>query len=111
MPNEKWEERISKRLHGTTGAKQAFPTKKIEVEFDLAAKAINAITSQSELMERTPVIRKSIRLRNPYTDVLNLSQVELMRRWDTAPEREKDVLRHVLFLSINGIAAAMQSTG
>lgn len=84
---------------------------KIEVEFDLAAKAINAITSQSELMERTPVIRKSIRLRNPYTDVLNLSQVELMRRWDTAPEREKDVLRHVLFLSINGIAAAMQSTG
>jgi phosphoenolpyruvate carboxylase len=84
---------------------------KIETEFALAAKAINAITSQSELMERTPVIRKSIRLRNPYTDVLNLSQVELMRRWDTAPEGEKDALRHVLFLSINGIAAAMQSTG
>jgi phosphoenolpyruvate carboxylase len=43
--------------------------------------------------------------------VLNLSQVELMRRWETAQDHEKDALRHVLFLSINGIAAAMQSTG
>jgi phosphoenolpyruvate carboxylase len=84
---------------------------KIVTEFDLASKSINAIVTQSELLERTPVIRKSIRLRNPYTDVLNLTQVELMRRWETSPEHEKDALRHVLFLSINGIAAAMQSTG
>lgn len=85
--------------------------KKILNEFDAASKAIQAITSQEELLQSTPVIRKSIRLRNPYTDVLNLSQVELMRRWETATDAEKDTLRHVLFLSINGIAAAMQSTG
>ncbi len=85
--------------------------KLIVQEFETASNIINAITSQSILLERNPVIRKSIRLRNPYTDVLNLSQVELMRRWDSATPEEKDHLRHVLFLSINGIAAAMQSTG
>ena len=58
------------------------------------------------------MIRKSIELRNPYTDVLNLVQVELLRRLHAAPaEDEREPLRHALFLSINGIAAAMQSTG
>jgi phosphoenolpyruvate carboxylase len=83
----------------------------IQAEFEIARDAIQSITKQTELLGTNPVIRKSIRLRNPYTDVLNLSQVELMRRWDHATESEKEQLRHVLFLSINGIAAAMQSTG
>jgi phosphoenolpyruvate carboxylase len=83
----------------------------IQAEFDIASDAVNRITKQSTLLEANPVIQKSIRLRNPYTDVLNLSQVELMRRWDLSSDSEKEQLRHVLFLSINGIAAAMQSTG
>ncbi|MBW3555131.1 MAG: phosphoenolpyruvate carboxylase, partial [Gemmatimonadetes bacterium] len=58
-----------------------------------------------------PVIRKSIALRNPYTDVLNLVQLELLRRFRSAGEGEREGLRELLFLSINGIAAAMQSTG
>jgi len=63
------------------------------------------------------VLQKSIRLRNPYTDVLNLLQVELINR-DRATGQEnghstahRESLRTALFLSINGIAAAMQSTG
>lgn len=84
---------------------------RIVAEYQSASDVINAITSQSHLLENTPVIRKSIRLRNPYTDVLNLSQVELMRRWETATDADKETLRHILFLSINGVAAAMQSTG
>ncbi|MCB0289738.1 MAG: phosphoenolpyruvate carboxylase, partial [Calditrichaeota bacterium] len=50
-------------------------------------------------------------LRNPYTDVLNLLQVELLKRWQGAAKGDQDLLRHALFLSINGVAAAMQSTG
>lgn len=80
-------------------------------EFTRATSAILTITRQSELLDTSPVIRKSIQLRNPYTDVLNLTQVELMRRWSTAAIDDKDALRHCMFLSINGIAAAMQSTG
>jgi phosphoenolpyruvate carboxylase len=84
---------------------------RIVSEFSRARSAILAITRQVELLDTTPVIRKSIHLRNPYTDVLNLAQVELMRRWPSVAEADKDTLRHCMFLSINGIAAAMQSTG
>jgi phosphoenolpyruvate carboxylase len=85
---------------------------RIEREFEAARAAILSVTGQRELLESSPVIRRSIELRNPYTDVLNLIQVELLRRYRQAGgEGERDVLRRLLFLSINGIAAAMQSTG
>ena len=55
-----------------------------------------------------PAIAATIRYRNPATDVLNVAQVELMRRWR---ETGDDATRDALFLSLNAIAAAMQSTG
>lgn len=83
----------------------------IRTEYEWSEQVMLAVTGQSSLLEKAPVIRKSIRLRNPYTDVLNLTQVELMSRWETATADEKEAIRHCIFLSINGIAAAMQSTG
>ena len=81
-------------------------------DFGRARKAILAITGQEELLDNSPVIQKSIRLRNPYTDVLNLLQIELMRRFRAAEDDgERAELREAVFLSINGVAAAMQSTG
>ncbi len=84
---------------------------RIASDFEQAREAILKITGQSELLGNNPVIQKSISLRNPYTDVLNLLQVELIRRYRRASKDERDPLRQALFLSINGIAAAMQSTG
>ncbi len=83
----------------------------IKQDYDKAESAILKITEQNRLLDNRPVIQKSIHLRNPYTDVLNLLQVELMQRWRTAPASQQEELRYNLFLSINGIAAAMQSTG
>ncbi len=83
----------------------------IAEDFQRARTAILRITDQEELLDHDPVIRKSVQLRNPYTDVLNLVQLELMRRYRQAPEADRELLRRALFLSINGIAAAMQSTG
>lgn len=80
-------------------------------EFNRAREAILSITGQNELLDNNPVIQKSIRLRNPYTDVLNMIQIDLMRRWKKQGHQSDDALRHALFSSINGIAAAMQSTG
>ncbi|HWV57346.1 MAG TPA: phosphoenolpyruvate carboxylase [Longimicrobiales bacterium] len=80
-------------------------------DFERAGRAILAITGEANLLDRNAVIKKSISLRNPYTDVLNLLQVELLRRYrDTEGER-KSAIRELLFQSVNGIAAAMQSTG
>jgi phosphoenolpyruvate carboxylase len=82
-------------------------------EFKRSSDIINQICKQSELMDINPVIQKSIRLRNPYTDVLNLIQHEMMSRWRTIDKNssEAEQLRNLLFISVNGIAAAMQSTG
>jgi phosphoenolpyruvate carboxylase len=82
---------------------------RIIAEFDAARDAMTRITEHDDLLEFSDVIRKSIALRNPYTDVLNLLQIELLRRAHDGSA--SDATRHLLFLSINGIAAAMQSTG
>jgi phosphoenolpyruvate carboxylase len=83
----------------------------IEAEFNRARRALLELSGQRELLDHQPVIQKSIALRNPYTDALNLLQIELMRRFRNVGEKEREPIRHALFLSISGIAAAMQSTG
>lgn len=80
-------------------------------DFRNAESAILKITRDESILARSPVISKSIQLRNPYTDVLNLLQLELLKREDSIDDQEKEQMRNALFLSINGIAAAMQSTG
>ncbi len=86
----------------------------IREEYNKAETAILAITGQDKLLDNNPVIQKSIRLRNPYTDVLNIIQADLMKRWrdrSASGEKDSEDLRYLLFTSINGVAAAMQSTG
>ncbi len=82
---------------------------RITDDFRKAEKAILDITGQSKILDNSSVILKSIRFRNPFTYPLNMMQVELMKRWRENEEDEE--LHDALFLSINGIAAAMQSTG
>jgi phosphoenolpyruvate carboxylase len=84
---------------------------RIVEDFERARDAILAITDQAELLDNSPVIQKSIALRNPYTDVLNLLQIELMDRHRRGDHAQREALALPLFLSVNGIAAAMQSTG
>lgn len=82
----------------------------ITQDFQLAEKYLRLITHENILLANNPILQKSIQLRNPYTDVLNLLQVELMRRWQYK-KADKAALNAALLLSINGIAAAVQSTG
>ncbi len=84
---------------------------RISAEFEKAETAIIKITGQKSLLEKQKVIQTTIRFRNPYTDVLNLLQVELLRRYRKSKDADNEATRYALYLSINGIAAAMQSTG
>ncbi len=79
-------------------------------DYQLACKHINAITQQEHLLDHLPVLQKSIQLRTPYTDVLNLLQIELMQRHLNGQDN-KETLLQLLMLSVNGISAAMQNTG
>lgn len=77
-------------------------------EFDRSRRAILEITRQRELLDNNPVIQRSITERNADTDALNAIQIELLRRYRETTD--PDVQQRIL-LSVNGLAAAMQSTG
>jgi phosphoenolpyruvate carboxylase len=91
------------------------PFEQIEAEYDRTVEAVLGITRQSELLERSPVLARSIRLRNPYVDALHIAQVVLLRRYrslpDDAPADERAHVLDAIHHSINGIAAGLQTTG
>jgi phosphoenolpyruvate carboxylase len=66
------------------------------------------VAGHTELLESTPVIRRSIDVRNPYVDPLNLVQIELLRRLRHRPDART---RRALLITVNGIAAGMRNTG
>lgn len=84
-------------------------------EYERSVAAILAITGQHGLLERSPTLAASIRLRNPYVDALHLAQVALLRRARAlpanAPDGARERLRDAISNSINGIAAGLQTTG
>jgi phosphoenolpyruvate carboxylase len=75
---------------------------------DRAIRGVLDVSGHRELLESTPVIRRSIDVRNPYVDPLNLVQIELLRRL----RRQHDArTRGALMITVNGIAAGMRNTG
>ncbi len=83
----------------------------VKKEFEKTQQSILKITGDKTLLGRNPVIEKSIHLRNSYTDVLNFIQIALLHRWNEASGNDRDAIGRAILLSLNGIAAAMQSTG
>ncbi len=58
----------------------------IETSFELTCKWIMIITGQHDLLENDPVLKRSVRQRNPYVDPLNFIQVSLLRRLRALPD-------------------------
>ncbi|NYF78252.1 phosphoenolpyruvate carboxylase [Granulicella arctica] len=85
----------------------------LETEFQLTHRMILAVTGQSALLEKNPVLEQSIRLRNPYVDPMSLIQVELIRRKRAAQEKGEDSaeLNRAITATINGISAGLRNTG
>jgi len=73
-----------------------------------ATAIVREVTGHQELLESNPVLRRSIDVRNPYVDPINIVQVELLRR---ARLQDDDDVRAALLVTINGIAAGMRNTG
>jgi phosphoenolpyruvate carboxylase len=85
-----------------------FPS--IRREYDDSVELLLSLTDQSQLLEKSPTIRRAIRLRNPYVDPMSFLQVDLLRRWRESGSRDDEILV-ALRASINGIAHGMQNTG
>ena len=84
---------------------------RIEHEYELACRWVLAASGQTRLLERAPVLRSSIALRNPYVDPIHCVQVDLLRQWRADGSREDDPRLQTLLQTVNGIAAGLQTTG
>ncbi len=70
-----------------------------------------ALTGNARPVEDNAVLRRSIDVRNPYVDPINLLQVELLRRLRTEEGREDPALLDALRTTMSGIAAGVRNTG
>jgi phosphoenolpyruvate carboxylase len=83
---------------------------KLREEFQQVAEQVLRIKQQSALLDRDPTLQRSIELRNPYVDPINLLQVDLLRRWRESGRQDRDLFESLL-ACIAGIAEGLQSTG
>ena len=79
----------------------------IAAEHERTVAAVLEIVEAGELLDRHPVVQRSIRLRNPYVDPMNAIQVSLLRRYRAGDEAAVPPLLR----SIAGIAAGLRNTG
>ena len=82
----------------------------IRDEYERTVRNIKELTGQQELLDKFPVLQRTLRVRAPYIDPLNHLQVLLLRRMREGDEHDPR-LRRSLLLSINGIAAGLKNTG
>ena len=74
-----------------------------------AIAAVMRVTGHRVLLEGNQVLRRSIDVRNPYVDPINLVQIELMRRLREGQDDPR--LLHAFTVTVNGIAAGLRNTG
>jgi phosphoenolpyruvate carboxylase len=84
----------------------------IKDEYARTSRLIAQVAKVEQLLDRSPVLQKSIARRNPYIDPMSYVQVELLRRLRADPEGpEHQALEDAILLSISGIAAGLKNTG
>jgi phosphoenolpyruvate carboxylase len=80
-----------------------------EGEFRRTVEALLQVTGQTELLEHTPVLGRSIRLRNPYVDPMHIIQVDMLRR--KRGGEDTPAVNRAIAATISGISAGLRNTG
>jgi phosphoenolpyruvate carboxylase len=85
----------------------------LEKEYEKTCGSVLLITQQTHLLDNTPVLQKSIALRNPYVDPLNQIQIEVLKRLKSHSATDPACLhlQQTLELSIMGISEGLRNTG
>ncbi len=83
--------------------------------------AVLAVTGCADLYSGFELLKRSMKVRNPYVDPLNVLQAEIMKRLraDAAggaapavlPAEDKATLEDSFIVSVNGIAQGMKNSG
>jgi phosphoenolpyruvate carboxylase len=82
----------------------------IRSEFAATCDLVGEVKGSPNLLDSDRTLQRSIALRNPYVDPMNLMQVDLLRRW-RAGGRTDPALFEALLASVTGIGLGLQTTG
>jgi len=88
-------------------------TTTILAELDRTTELVLAVTGHDRLLEKHRVLARAVELRNPYVDALSHLQLRALSalRAGVPDQPTADRLRHLLLLTVNGVAAGLQNTG
>ncbi|MBK5259721.1 MAG: phosphoenolpyruvate carboxylase [Thermoanaerobaculia bacterium] len=81
---------------------------RLRARLALTVQLVLEVTGHKRLLESNRVLRRSIDVRNPYVDPINLVQAEILRRYRVSND---PALRDAFVVTANGIAAGMRNTG
>jgi phosphoenolpyruvate carboxylase len=80
----------------------------LHARLEKTVELVRRVTGHERLLENNPALRRSIDVRNPYVDPINVVQAEILRRLRTSGD---ECLRDAFVVTVNGIAAGMRNTG
>jgi len=83
---------------------------RIEREYALCVEEVRTVTGEPRLLDRHPVLRRTLEVRDAYLDPLSFLQVALLARHRESQDPDPK-LRRALLLTMNGVAAALRNTG
>jgi phosphoenolpyruvate carboxylase len=83
----------------------------IKQEWEKTLSALRQITGRDVLIGDNPALARSINLRLPYIDPLNLLQIKLIGHYRAGALDDSDHLIQGIQLAINGISAGLRNTG
>ncbi|HEX2192073.1 MAG TPA: phosphoenolpyruvate carboxylase [Acidimicrobiales bacterium] len=79
-------------------------------EHERTVEQVLAVTGQSRLLERFPLLQRTLEVRDDYLEPMHQLQVSLLARVRSAPEPDPLMWR-ALLLTVNGIANGLRNTG
>ncbi|HEY8586148.1 MAG TPA: phosphoenolpyruvate carboxylase [Rhodanobacter sp.] len=82
----------------------------IRSEFGRTQRELLRLNRHNTLLQDSPRLASSIRLRNPYVDPMSLLQVDLLQRWRAGNCQDEDLLQ-ALVACVNGVSQGLQNTG
>jgi phosphoenolpyruvate carboxylase len=85
---------------------------RIEDEYARTVREVLAITGESALLETSPVLQRTLTVRDTYLEPLHHLQVALLQQYRAGPAHGADpTLQRALLTTVNGVAAGMRNTG
>lgn len=85
----------------------------VMAELELTTEWVLRTTGHIRPLESSRVLGRAVQLRSPYVDALSLLQLRALRalRSGTLPTEQVPAVRHLMLLTVSGVAAGLQNTG